>query len=168
MPLYGRRDGEREDIQIPRAALAGLSLHYGADGARLLDGFSRLRVPVQEIKTRWPVVAEDSMSAPKQASRQQAAIAVLNKLTLAGHPPEWIWGLKVFCDRLEAGPVEPERLGEAKVISELLVSQEGRPSTSVKSVAEWIGSYHRKVPIPDQPDIRRPGAADPRCCSGIA
>ncbi len=149
LTVYGRRDGDREHVEVPRAALAGLSLTFPADGVRLLESFARVSMSVAAVKARWPADFSDRpLAMPGNVSPQQRALNALTSCVGPGRPKAWPYGLKIYCDRLEAGIVMGQQSDEAAEIRSNWPKpmKDGDPAIPSKKVAaEWVAKFHRQL-----------------------
>lgn len=129
-PIFGVRDGSGEYIAIPRAAFAGLSYFYDANGVGLLSSFSRIRFAVDEVKKRWPAHGLNSV---------EAADAV-DPLSSASESPmtKEQEALTIFIERARQGFTKWPAADEARRIA-----KEASTAKNDESITKWIRPFYR-------------------------
>lgn len=146
LTVSGQRDGESGYAEVPIPSRVGAALNFvHPRGFRVLPHYEDLKVPIKEVKQRWPdgFVELPASSAP--VSRQQVALDRLAGIPIVGRPPDNLVGLKLFCDRLEADLTFPGRAAEAKAIRGLFAPNLKGEVPQEKTIREWIGPHHKLI-----------------------
>lgn len=134
MRIFGIRDGEREPVDVPRAALAAAGLIYAEDELGLVPNFKSIRIPVVEVLRRWPAGFEDrpfigSSEVPGEPEDGRGDAA---KRTAA---------LGCFIDRAERHQTKARKIEEARAICRILGEQAGPEA----SVSKYLRPYHARL-----------------------
>lgn len=163
LTVRGRKDGEIEFGDVQSGVRVGAALRFDSDtGLRILATFAELKIPVAEIKQRWPADFSDvplfEASPIVNYSPQQLALQRLHNVRLPGRPNAKIRAFAILCDHLDTDTVAASRRVESEVIVKDFPDPktEGDPKIpTAKAVAEWIGPYHEKLVATDQSEEAR-------------
>lgn len=136
MPLIGIRDGEREPVDVPSAALAAAALIYAKDGLRLLPNFATMHIPVAEVLQRWPVGFEDRPQIATGHLDQPSGTADVRASKL-----KKVMTLTRFRQRAEDGLTKYPKRDEVRLIFETPNLDCG----DVTSIDKWIRPYHKRL-----------------------
>lgn len=149
--VRGKRDGEQEFGDVHPGTRVGASLSFDRDdGMRVLPTFSDLRIPIDEIKRRWPADFSDRSTVSNILS------ASVPGEPEAGRPArQQQEAMSIFATRLRMGQTKWPAIEEAR-----LIAGRAKLAKNAESISRWMRPYYR--------DAFKAKRLDPNAAVGVA